>query len=443
MTRIEDPAQLLLAITRGHRPRSEWGLGLEYEQFVTDHQGRPLPYSGAGGVEELLRCLARRTGWQEEEEEGRLLALRAPDGRSVTLEPGAQIEFGSGICPTLGELDRQVKEYFGHLAALSSEFPVCFVALGSHPTAGPEEIERIPKARYGILEPHLAQAGDLGLWMMKATAGVQVNFDHEDAADAALKLRTAFALSPVLTALFANSPLRAGRHSGFAAWRGYVWSKTDPFRCGLVEACIREESTLQDYVDWALKAPMLFVVRDARLLDLRGRTFGEYLRRGRGGLHATLADWELHLSTLFPEVRFRPQLELRCLDTGPPGRTLAGCALVKGIFYDPQALQAAWELTASWSAAERLAAWHAAHFQGLSAPAPGGGLLLDLARELLGLVRLEREEAAFLSPLKALAAAGRSPGETLSIRLEEEWGGSVRQLVASSLCVPSGSPAVF
>jgi len=441
MTRIEDPAQLLSAITRGHRPRSAWGLGLEYEQFVTDHQGRPLPYSGAGGVEALLRSLAKRTGWQPEEEDGRLLALRAPDGRSVTLEPGAQIEFGSGICRTLGELDLQVQEYFGHLAALTSEFPVCFVALGSHPTAGPEEIERIPKARYDILEPYLAQAGELGLWMMKATAGVQVNFDHEDAADAALKLRTAFALSPVLTALCANSPLRAGRPSGFATWRGHVWSRTDPFRCGLVEACTREESTLQDYVDWALKAPMLFVVRGKRLLDLRGHTFGEYLRRGEGELHATLEDWELHLSTLFPEVRFRPQLELRCLDTGPPERTLAACALVKGIFYDPGALQAAWELTASWSAAQRLAAWHAAHLQGLSAPAPGGGRLLDLARELLGLVRLEPAEAAFLAPLEAQVAAGRSPGETLSIRLEEEWGGSIGKLIGSSLCVSTGSPA--
>jgi glutamate--cysteine ligase len=429
------PQQLLGALTRGHRAPAAFRLGLEYEMFVVRADGHAVPYAGPGGLAEILAFLADRTGWTRKTEGPHLLGLAGPDGRGITLEPGAQIEFNSSPRRTVGEIAEELEEMLAHYEAACHAFDVRFLGLGAQPADAPEDIVRLPKARYDVLEPYLAGAGDLGLWMMKTTCGTQVNFDHADAADAARKLATGLALAPVLSALFANSALRAGASSGYASWRGHVWTRTDPTRCGIPAALVRAETRLEDYVEWALDAPMLFRVTGGEAVDGRGRSFRQHLAAGE----ATLEEWELHLSTLFPEVRFRPQLEIRSTDTGCPDMALALAALVRGLFYDPRALAAAWELTAGWSHAERVVAWEAAHRHGLAAPLPGGGRMLDLARALLDLVALEPAEAAYLAPLHEILAQGASEGEQVAALADGAWADDpVGHAVRACYCLPRG-----
>jgi glutamate--cysteine ligase len=429
-------ADLIDFLRRGHRPRADWKLGIEYEQFVTDPHGAPVPYSGAGGVEQLLSRLAQITGWKEYRQGPHLLGLTAADGRAITIEPGAQIEFGSTPCASLTEAANEVADYLNYLGQLEKEFPVRFVALGAQPVAGPDQIERIPKERYDILEPHLQSTGELGIWMMKATCGVQVNFDHSDEADAMLKLRTTFALAPVFSAMFANSSVRAGQASGFASWRGHVWTQTDPARCGIVESLCQADSSFQDYIDWTLDLPMLFIEREGQQVDMRGRTFRQHLDCG----DATHDDWELHLSTPFPEVRFRPQLEIRSADSQCPSMTMAFAALIQGVYYEEGALQQAWELTADWSHAERVETWMAAHKFGLAAElperhqTPSRRKLLDLARELIDLCVLSPDDAKYLAPLLRLLQDGRSEGELSADLFAGEWNGSIDKLVEFARC---------
>jgi glutamate--cysteine ligase len=434
------PSDLRSALTRGFRPQNEWALGLEFEQFVTRMDGTPLPYESRGetqsniGVEDLLERLAVKSGWARMTESGRLMGLKAKDGRQVTLEPGAQLEFGSTPCRSLRELEAEVEQYCLWLRELSRECGVRFLALGAQPTAHPSEIERIPKSRYDILEPWLEQAGDLGLWMMKTTCGVQVNFDHSDEADAMRKLVAVYRLSPLFTAMFAHSSVAAGELTGFASWRGHVWSRTDPSRCGLVEALCRPGATIDDYVEWVLDVPMLFVERDGRYVDCRGQTFREYLGRGQ----ATMADWELHLSTPFPEARLRPQVELRCADSNGPLMSLALAALVKGVFYHDEALAQAEALVADWSFERLTEAWHDSHRYGLNGPRP----LLPLARQLVGLAQLDDAEADYLQPLQELLASGMSQAEQTIARYQPggEWATGAESIDLRPLVRLKGCP---
>jgi glutamate--cysteine ligase len=411
------PEDLRHALTRGHRPREEWRLGIEYEQFVTDPQGKAIEYSGQLGVAFLLERFAEWTGWKRKVDEGYILGLKAPDGRTLTLEPAAQLEFGSSPARTLQDLAVEVSEYM--------QLP-----------ARPEELERIPKKRYDVLEPYLRSKGELGYWMMKTTCGVQINFDHSSEEDAMRKLRTLFRLAPVLNAMFANSAIRAGEFSGFASWRGHIWTDTDPTRCGFVEQLIREDASFDDYIEWALDLEMLFTERDGKQLDMRGRSFRQHLAAGE----ATMEDWELHLSTPFPEVRFRPQLELRCADTMCPRRTLGLAALIQGVFYDDAALREAEALCADWTPAERMQAWHAAHKSGLAAELPsrlqkpGRRLLLDVARDLLDLAVLPAHEVVFLQPLVELLEKGVSSGELVRDRFLGAWQGDLARLVEFGRC---------
>ncbi len=433
MNSLSSRAELLEFFQRGHRPPSEHRYGLEYEMFVVRPDGSPVAYSEPDGVEELLRGLARRHAWAPFGEDGRVLGLDLGEGRRITLEPGAQLEFNSPPRRTISELEADLNAVIPALEEACAIHGLYFLGCGAQPFAAPEDIERIPKGRYEILEARLREAGELGLWMMRATCGIQVNFDHSDARDAAAKLRAAFLLAPVLNALFANSPMRAGEVSGYSSWRGHVWSLTDDARCGLIEACTRPDASLEDYCEWALHAPMLFVERGGRLVDRRDRRFADHLAAGE----ATFADWDLHLSTLFPEVRLRPQLELRSVDGGCPDTALALCALVKGIFGDPEALAAATELCASWSFLQLHYTWLEAHRLGLATRTPDGrSTLLELARRLLSLVVLPQEERRFLAPLEEILRHGVSLGEDLLFDFREAGIGDLEQLQSHFFCIP-------
>jgi glutamate--cysteine ligase len=425
MTTLADPVQLRAALEKGCRPAGSGKLGLEFEQFILDGDGRTVSYFGPGGVEELLHVLAERSGWEPHFDDGHLVSLTAADGRAITLEPGGQIEFGSTPCADLPSLEAEVSHYRRLLATLREDTGYCFLALGANPADRPEDIRRLPKSRYDYLEPWLQQAGDLGLWMMKTTAGVQVNFDHFDEQDAMRKLRAVYLLAPVFNAIFANSPVRAGELSGYMSWRGHVWTRTDASRCGIFERFTLPDRTFDDYVEWMLDVPMLFIEREGELVDKRGDSFRAWLASGQ----ATVADWDLHLSTPFPEVRFRPQVELRCADTVPPPYALALTALSEGLFYDPEALQQAIDLTAAWSFPERIATWHEAHRAALAGTTPDGRKLLDYARELLQIAKPSVAGEPYLEPLRELLDDGRSLAE----RTVDALQGAASTDVASAL----------
>src|SRR5207247_1732914 len=71
------------------------------------------------------------------------------------------------------------------------------------------------------------------------------------------------------------------------------------------------------------------------------------------GEKPTLLDWEIHLSTLFPEVRLKKYIEVRGTDSGEPASCLALAAFLKGILYDGASRRAAWGLVRDMSFKER------------------------------------------------------------------------------------------
>ena len=70
--------------------------------------------------------------------------------------------------------------------------------------------------------------------MMGSTASVQVCVDagRESGGSTGFRFRWRLlhALGPVLVAAFANSPLRAGRATGWKSTRQSVWARLDPGR---------------------------------------------------------------------------------------------------------------------------------------------------------------------------------------------------------------------
>ena len=439
---VEGTAQLAAFLESGAKPRARWRIGTEHEKFGFDRATlRPLPYEGAAGIRTVLERLAARHGWRPVREDGRPIGLAA--GRqAITLEPGGQVELSGAPLATLHETCAEANHHLEQLKDAAADLDIGFLGLGFHPRARVADMPRMPKARYRRMAAYMPTVGDGGLDMMFRTATVQVNLDFDSEADMVRKFRVALALQPVATALFANSPFAEGRPTGMRSTRARTWLRTDPARTGAPAFVFEDGMGFERYVDWALDVPLYFVARDGALRDARGGTFRDFLG-GRldalPGQRPTLADWELHLSTLFPDVRMKQFLEMRGADAGPWARICALPALWVGMLYDDAALDAAWDIVKRWSPQDRERMAAAVPERALDAPAPDGGpgpAVRDLAAAVVelaaaGLRRRGRRaadgdsEARYLEPLFAVLDAGRTPAEDLLALYRGRWAGSV------------------
>ena len=431
---ITSQKQLVDYLAAGARPAAEWGIGAEMEKLVLDARtGAAADFSR---IEALLNALAGTGDWRKIREGSRVIGLQG-EHSSVTIEPGGQLELSGQLCADLFCNCSDFSKHIVHAVQACRALDLVLVGLGTQPFSSLDEIEWAPKARYDIMGPYMLKTGDMGQRMMKQSAGLQVNLDFSDEADCMRKLRLAQYLAPLLYGLFANSPLLDGQPSGFLSTRGEIWSRTDPDRTGLLPFLDNPDAGFADYVDYALDVPMYFIVREGEYLDLTQRPFRfrEFLDTGHAGHHATMADWDLHLSTLFPEVRLRPQVEVRCADSLPPHLVLTVAALLKGLMYDEQAFQAAWQQCRLDSLDDIRNSCRQAWRLGLRTPWKTG-TLQDLARSCLGLARAgldrqqeqrgqERSESCFLDGLDSLIESG----QTLAEQLLENWHGERREKV--------------
>jgi glutamate--cysteine ligase len=432
-------ADLIAFARAGEKPRAAFRVGTEHEKVgIRLRDLRPVPYAGEDGIAGLLADIARTDGWTPVREGETLIALEK-DGASITLEPGGQLELSGAPLATIFETCQEFHRHLDLIRRVSEPRGIAWLSLGANPLHDVDDIPRVPKARYAVMRRYLPAHGELAMHMMHLTATVQANLDYASEADMVAKMRTAMGVSPLVSALFANSSLYLGKPSGFISRRVHIWRHVDPDRCGMLPFVFEPGFGYERYVEWALDVPMFFVLRDGRYLPGEGRTFRRFLAEGHAEGPATLQDWNLHLTTLFPEVRLKQFLEVRGADAVPPELICALPALWKGLLYDDGAREAAWRLVADWPFPEREAALEAVARRGLAAEVAGRPVL-PLARELVaiaraGLVRIgdggrgESDERGFLDPLLAVAERGRSPGEEVLARWEGEWERSPQRLI--------------
>ncbi|MEZ4600963.1 MAG: glutamate-cysteine ligase family protein [Syntrophotaleaceae bacterium] len=413
----------------GARPPEKWGVGVEMEKLVLDvHSGEAVALER---IEVLFERLASLGPWKRIHEQGRLIALRGPDS-SVTLEPGGQLELSGALCPDLYCCLGDFCRYAAQIVEQAESLGLLFLGLGVQPFSNPDDIGWLPKARYDIMRSYMSKTGDMGHRMMKQSAGLQVNLDFSDEQDCIEKMRVAQWLSPLFYALFANSPIMDDRPTGFLSTRGEIWSRTDPDRTGLLLGLFAGNADLGTYAEYALDVPMYFIHRQGRMLDMTGERFSfrRYLAEGFDEARPTLADWDLHLSTLFPEVRLRPQIELRSADSLPPRLALAVAALAKGLLYDRESRRAVASIFEELGVEKFLQVYRNSWKMGLKTPF-GNRTLREVTLDILSLARdglrrqhrqgLDRpDESQFLDQIGEIAESGL----TLAERLLAGWQGS-------------------
>ncbi|MEL7345030.1 MAG: glutamate--cysteine ligase, partial [Pseudomonadota bacterium] len=375
-------------------------------------------------------------------EAGNIIGLQK-DGANVSLEPGGQLELSGAPLETIHETCDEVNEHLDQAKAVSQALGVGFIGLGAAPHWSHNEMPVMPKGRYRLMTDYMDRVGTHGKQMMYRTCTVQVNLDFGSEADMVKKLRVAFALQPVATALFANSPFFEGKLNGHKSWRSRIWRDLDADRTGMLPFVFEDGFGFERWVDYALDVPMYFVYRDGVYIDALGQSFRDFMKGQLPALPGevpTLSDWADHLTTIFPEARIKKFIEMRGADGGPWRRLCALPALWVGLTYDQTALDAAWDLCKDWDAETREGLRVAASVDGLQGEA-GGVSLHDVAREVLEIAQaglaararpgaggLVPDETHFLNALKESVESGQVPADELLEAYHGPWGGDVKRV---------------
>lgn len=443
--RIAGKRELVERLAGGSKPKTQWRIGTEHEKFgFIEGSLRPVPYEGPASIKGLLEGISKKFGWEPIVEGEYIIGLKK-DGASVSLEPGGQFELSGAPLEDVHQTAAEIASHLRETRDVAKGMGVDFLGLGFSPLWSFDETPSMPKGRYGIMKAYMEKVGRLGRQMMYRSCTVQTNLDFGSEADMVKKLRVSLALQPIATALFANSPFAEGRTNGFQSYRSHVWMDTDPDRTGMLPFAFEDGFGFEQYVDYALDVPMYFVRREGKYIDASGLSFRDFMA-GKlpvlPGEKPAMDDFDDHLSTIFPEVRLKTFLEMRGADTGPEAMLSALSAFWVGLLYDDVALDGAWELVKTWTAADRQSFRASVPTMGLQAPVRGRSAQ-DVAKDVLALAaaglkrrkRLDgkgRDESVLLAGPMEIAESGVTQAERLLAKYNGPWKRDIRKVFAET-----------
>lgn len=446
---IESKAELIDWFKRGCTPAEKLLIGVEHEKppFYLDDQ-TPVPYEnedGRPGIKNFLERMSNDHEWRSEYEAGKIIALQK-NSVNWTLEPGGQLETGGAPLRNIHQTAKETDETIREAIDVAKELGIGLLAMGYYPTCSGAEMPIMPRSRFRLFREYVEKKKfPHGLEGSYCTSTVQVNLGYESEEDMVKKLRVALSLQPVVAALFANAPFSEGQPSGYQSYRSYVIHNYMGGRYGfMLPIAFEKDFGFEKFVDYALnEMPVLGIYKDDIFIDAKGGKFSDFME-GKlevcPGQKATIADWENHLNTIWPEVRLRRFLEMRGADNGPAEMIKALPAIWVGLLYDKESLDAAYEMVCNWTNEDREYLRTMVPMKGLQTPFMNGTTSVqEVAKNCLALAEsgLKRraikdkdgnDETMYLKPLHEIAESGKNWAQRLLEKFDNEWQGDISKL---------------
>lgn len=262
--------------------------------------------------------------------------LPLPHGSPITAEPGGQLEISAPPAATLAELTDTITGDTAALHRLLNPAGLRLAHLGADPHRPSRRVLHTP--RYAAMEAAFDRIGPHGRAMMCSTAAIQVCLDAGGPEQVPQRWAALHEIGPTLLAAFANSPVLAGRRTGWASSRMAAWFALDPVRTRPQPV---HPEPAADWARRALDTPLLCRRRPGSCWEVpAGITFADWLDGALPGRPGP-DDLDYHLTTLFPPVRPHGHLEVRYLDTQPLGQWSLPVAVLAALLADPTTIDAA------------------------------------------------------------------------------------------------------
>lgn len=405
-------------------------IGIEGEKIgVIEATGRTAQYNGKKGYLAVLGRLYRELGWEITKRMDNYIMEMQRGKTIIALESDGRIELSGSPHESLHDVAREFRIHQNEITEISNIYGIAWLGIGYQPISKTSDIHFIPKERTVMCSKYMSHKGPPSVAWEKKTASTQVNLDYENEDDFALKSKVLFKISPLITAMYANSPFSLGKFSGYLSYRSQISLLSDPERFIVPEWLYKSGFRYADWINYALDLPIMFLLKD-EIYHEANTTFRNYMKNGYGEFTATMKDWENHLTTIYFPARMKKVIEFRNCDSVPPYLVPSVAALIKGIVYNREALEYLDGLTSAWSYNDFIDLQKDVAKSALKAKIDNNKLL-DLCRELLslstqGLKNYKildingEDESVYLEPIKEfIFVKEQSPAEWIV----EQWMG--------------------
>ena len=405
---INTKEQIIKYFESGIKKNKDFKIGIEHEKFLFSNvNNKRVDYSK---VKEMFSALLE-FGWNPILEKENMIGLYK-DGKSITLEPGNQIELSGDKLNHIHEACAESQDYLFELRQVTQKLDINIVSAGFDPISKLDEIPKNPKQRYELMtkDMPLGIGGELSLDMMYRTCGTQLNIDYNSEEDFIKKFRVVNSIVPISIALFANSAIVEKKMSNYLSYRSKVWQNTS--RGGLPKIFF-EKLDFEKYAEFVINFPILFIQHEGVYISGRKYIFKDFMT-GKideiGNRLPTETDLTTHLSTIFTENRLKKYIELRSMDTCGWDCLCSGPAFNIGLLYGN--LDEVYELVATWDKDKIINAYIESPKKGFNTQLMGkdllhwAGTLLDLSKKGLEnrdiLNKHGKNETLFLNHLQKI-----------------------------------------
>ena len=398
-------------------------IGVENEKFLfSKKSNKRASYTE---VKKVLSLLKSKFNWKPIKEKNNLIGL-SYRGKSISLEPGNQIELAGDKLKSIHEVCFEGNLFQNQLNDVCEKVGLESIAIGYDPYTKLNKAPNNPKARYKIMTKEMPKGGKLSLNMMYQTAGTQINLDYLSENDFIKKFKLAASLTPLSIGIFANSPVKEKKLSRYLSYRSKVWQSTS--RGGLPKIFL-ENLDFEKYADFILNKPLLFINNGKKVIAGKGKTFQDYMMgniRDIKNQKPKKKDLELHLSTIFTELRLKKYIEIRSLDACEWDCHCAGPAFFTGLIYS--SLEESLDIIKKWKTNDILNAYIEAPKKGLKTEINNksirywGNVFLKLSKK--GLIKRniinkkKMNETIFLSSIENILKENKTKAELTIERMK-------------------------
>jgi glutamate--cysteine ligase len=376
-----DKKDLIKYFESGCKNENNISIGVEHEKFLFKNElNKRIDFETVSKIFNFLE----QFGWKSIKEKNYTIALKK-EGKSITLEPGNQIELSGAPLRSIHDTCNESYKFLDELKKTCKNFNLKMMATSFDPFSKLENVPKTPKQRYEIMTNEMPKSGKLSLEMMYQTCGTQINLDYTSEKDFIKKFKLSSFLVPLSSAIFANSPIKEKKLNGYLSYRSFVWQNTA--RGGL-PIFFLEDMNFEKYVDFAINMPLLFLFKNGNYLSPEGKTFKDFME-GKLSIvdneQAKIKDFETHLATIFSEIRLKKYIEIRSLDTCEWDCHCSGPAFYTGLIYGN--LDESLEIINKWKISEVINAYSEVPAKGLSSTIQNktllewGKIFLNLAKK--------------------------------------------------------------
>ena len=335
-------------------------IGVENEKFLFSKKyNKRANYSE---VKKVLSILKSKYNWKPVKEKNNLIGLNYL-GKSISLEPGNQIELAGDKLKNIHQVCFEGNLFQKQLDDACDQVGLSSMAIGYDPYTKLSKVPNNPKARYKVMTKEMPKGGNLSLNMMYQTAGTQINLDYISENDFIKKFKLIASLTPLSIGIFANSPVKEKKLTKYLSYRSKVWQSTS--RGGLPKIFL-ENLNFEKYADFIINMPLLFLNKANKVIAAKGKTFNDYMLGNIKEIKKQKPkekDLEVHLSTIFTELRLKKYIEIRSLDACEWDCHCAGPAFYTGLIYSN--LEESLDIIKNWKIDDILNAYLEAPKKGL------------------------------------------------------------------------------